>query len=164
MLAVPELPQSGKPKGAKVGEKKGLNHSSSSFWLLSGFYGPVLPRLPTASLQVLSVPVPGGSGRKQNHFHTEEQDMESWGAPLGCPGTFTLCGTQGCMVQAMSWHDTPGPLKDQRKKPGSHGHKDALSLTFTFPQFAPLHIPSRHPNIFPHPSHVSQPRAQHHRV
>lgn len=71
MLAVPELPQPGKPKAAKVGEEKGLNHSSNSFWLFSGFYGPVLPRLPSASLQML--PVPGGSGMKQNHFHPEER-------------------------------------------------------------------------------------------
>lgn len=36
-LAVPELTQPEKPKAAKVGEKKGLNHSSDSFWLFSGF-------------------------------------------------------------------------------------------------------------------------------
>lgn len=90
VLAAPELPQPGKPKGAKMGEKKGLNRSSNSFWLFSGFYGPVLPRLPSASLQMLSVPVPGGSGMKQNHFHTEEWDRESWGTPLGCPVSFTL--------------------------------------------------------------------------
>lgn len=112
MLAVPELPQPGKPKAAKVGEEKGLNHSSNSFWLFSGFYGPVLPRLPSASLPMLSVPVPGGSGMKQNHFHPEEGARESWETPLVCPVTFTLCGTQGCTVQTMSWPYPCGPVKD----------------------------------------------------
>lgn len=80
MLAVPELPQPGKPKAEKVGERKGLTTPATPF----GFsVGSMVQFCPGCPVPACIVPVPGGSGMKQNHFHTKEQDRESWRGTTG---------------------------------------------------------------------------------